>query len=65
MNCELSILDFMTTGRFAGIEPGMSKENVVEIIGRPLGWARGDSDIDEPDFYQADMWGYGSWVLFF
>lgn len=65
MSCELRLLEFMMTGCFAGIEPGMSKQKIIEIIGKPLGWAKGDSDIDEPDFHQANMWGYGNWVLFF
>jgi hypothetical protein len=62
---KLDILDWLSSGDFMGVNVGVSKNEVVSILGEPKGWADSRTTDRIVDFLDADMWGYGIWVFYF
>jgi hypothetical protein len=62
---KLDILDWLSSGDFMGVNVGISKNEVVSILGQPEGWADSRTTDRIVDFLDADMWGYGIWVFYF
>jgi hypothetical protein len=62
---KLDILDWLSSGDFMGVNVGISKNEVVSILGQPEGWADTRTTDRIVDFLDADMWGYGIWVFYF
>lgn len=65
MSASLNVLNWVSAGDFAGVYIGSTKEHVVNVLGVPEGWAISNSADEVNDFLDADMWGYGVWVLYF
>jgi hypothetical protein len=62
---KLDILDWLSSGDFMGVNVGVSKNEVVSILGEPKGWADSRTTDRIVDFLDANMWGYGIWVFYF
>ncbi len=55
----VSLHDFLATGSFGGIRPGMSKPEVLDLSGHPADFRRGDSLAD------AEIWVNGRVTFWF
>ncbi|WP_445365664.1 hypothetical protein ACJJJB_02430 [Microbulbifer sp. ANSA001] len=62
---KLQILKFLNDGDFMGIHPGATKAEVIRQIGEPKGWASSSTSEEIDEFMEANIWGYGGWVIWF
>lgn len=62
---SVDLIEWISTGRMAGVVVGMAKAQVQGILGNPFGWVDSTKDRTSPDFIKADIWGYGRWSLYF
>ena len=60
----VNFMSWILTGSLAGVLPGRSREDVIEMLGTPGGWGLGDGNGDV-SLMDAYVWGYGIWTLYF
>jgi hypothetical protein len=62
----ISFLDCFRTGRFGSVEIGMSKEQILSLLGAPDDWWRINSANDDQPYTQSEspIWIYGGVELY-